>query len=503
MAALYRIAQVLADRCAQRETLREILGVLDAQLELIRGTIMLLAPNGEQLHVAAAHPDSSGVVDTAAYSPGEGITGEVFATGAPVLVPSIAAEPRFRDRIHVRRLRSADDAGFVCVPILLDGRPVGTLAVDVPTEQISRLSGIERCLTIIASMISYDVRARRIEHEEQESLRAENLSLRDALEERFRPEHILGNSHEMRRVYLRIRQVAPNDTTVLIRGESGTGKELVASAVHFASGRAKGPFIKVNCAALNENLLESELFGHERGAFTGATHERHGRIEAAAGGTLFLDEIGEFSPALQVKLLRVLQEHEFERVGSNQSRRVDVRIVAATNRDLEKAVEEGHFRQDFCYRIHVFPIHLPPLRERRDDILLLANHFAEKYGSRMNRPIERISTPAINAMMVYHWPGNVRELENCVEHAVVLSDDGVIHSHNLPPTLYMPKQQGIVDSGSLKSRVAALERDMITDALKRNAGNAAAAARELGITSRMIRYKLRNLQIDCSTFPST
>ena len=502
MSALYRIAQVLAAPPGQRETLREILEVLENELGMIRGTVMLLTPDGQQLDVAAVRSDTSGEVGSVPYEPGEGVTGEVLVTGKPMIVPSIAVEPRFRDRIHARRRRHAEDASFVCVPITLGTRVVGTLAVDLPTEHVGWLQQAQRCLTIVASMIAYDVRARRIGRAEQEMLRAENLRLRDALEERFRPENIVGNSRKMREVYVRIQQVAQSDTTVLIRGETGTGKELAASAIHYSSHRAKKPFVKVNCAALNENLLESELFGHEKGAFTGATYRRVGRLEEADGGTLFLDEIGDFSLSIQVKLLRVLQEREYERVGSNVTQRADVRIVAATNRDLEEAVRNGDFRQDLYYRINVFPIHLPSLHERRNDILQLANYFAAKFGEQMGRRIQRISTPAINAMIAYHWPGNVRELENCIEHAVLLAEEGVIHSHNLPPTLKMPDAEPSDTPGSLKARVTALERDMITDALKRNSGNAAAAARELGITARMVRYKIKNLHIDCATlFP--
>jgi Nif-specific regulatory protein len=373
---------------------------------------------------------------------------------------------------------------------------VGTLAVDLPAEDREWLEQAQRILEIAAAMVGYDVRARQVEREDRASFEAENLRLRDALEQRFRPDTIIGNSRAMRAVYLKIQQVAPSETTVLIRGESGTGKELVASAIHYSSRRSKGSFVKVNCAALSESLLESELFGHEKGAFTGALQQRVGRIEDAEGGTLFLDEIGDFSPAVQVKLLRVLQEREYERVGSNHTMRGDVRIIAATNRNLEAAVRDGSFRHDLYYRINVFPVHLPAMRERREDILLLANHFSRTYGKRMGKEIHRISTPAINTMLAYHWPGNVRELENCIEHAVLLSHDGVIHSHHLPPTLGMPGSDDTDTLGTLEARVGALERDMICDALKRTAGNMAAAARELGITPRVIRYKVKNLGIE-------
>ena len=306
----------------------------------------------------------------------------------------------------------------------------------------------------------------------------------------------MGNSSAMRDVYRQIYQVAGSDTTVLIRGESGTGKELVAHAIHYSSRRAEGSFVKVNCAALNENLLESELFGHEKGAFTGAIQSRKGRLEEADGGTLFLDEIGDFAPATQVKILRVLQDRQFERVGSNRTIATDARIVAATNRNLEMAVEQGLFRQDLYYRINVFPIYLPPLRERRDDILLLADYFVERYSKKMGKDVRRISTPAINMMVAYHWPGNVRELENCIERAVLLSTDSVIRAHHLPPTLQTSDASDTIGTGSLKGRINLFERDIIVDALKRSNGNLAATARDIGSTSRIIRYKVKELGID-------
>jgi Nif-specific regulatory protein len=307
---------------------------------------------------------------------------------------------------------------------------------------------------------------------------------------------MIGDSDPMRLVYERIRQVAEADTTVLIRGESGTGKELVAAAIHYLSGRSDKPFVKVNCSALSEGLLESELFGHEKGAFTSALHARAGRIEEANGGTLFLDEIGDFSPTVQVKLLRTIQEREFERVGSNKTIHVDVRILAATNRDLESLMKDGKFRADLFYRINVFPVFLPPLRERKDDVLALANHFSQKFAEKMHKPIRRIATSAINMLMAYHWPGNIRELENCIEHAVLLSRDGVIHGRDLPPTLQMPAALRQNSDGTLRSNVAQLERDMLVDALKRASGNVSAAGRELGVGERIVRYKIRKFGID-------
>lgn len=502
LAALATVSHLMATETGQRQMLAQVLGELERALAMRRITVMLLSSDGQELVFEATH---GGDVDESAeirYRNGEGIIGAVLKTGRAQIVPRISQEPRFQNRIHRRHSEESQEAGFLCVPIVLEGEVVGTLSADVGTQNERDLEEQARVLEIVASLIAFDVRARRISRIERQTLEDENRRLRDALEERFRPDNIIGNSRSMRAVYQKIHQVAASDTTVLIRGESGTGKELVASAIHYSSKRSSKPFVRVNCAALNESLLESELFGHEKGAFTGALTTRVGRIEEAEGGTLFLDEIGDFSPTIQVKLLRVLQEREYERVGSNHTAKADVRILAATNKDLESAVTAGEFRQDLYYRINVFPVILPPLRERKDDILLLADYFVEKYAKKMEKPVSRISTPAINMMFSYHWPGNVRELENCIEHAVLLSSSGVIHGHNLPPTLQMPRQQDIASTGKLQDSVALLERDMITDALKSTRGNMAAAARQLGVTARIIRYKAKNLGVDCQQFSS-
>jgi Nif-specific regulatory protein len=343
-------------------------------------------------------------------------------------------------------------------------------------------------LSILASLIAHAVRLKQFA-EEEVALVAENQRLQRELADRYRPANIVGNSREMAPVYEMIGQVAQSDATVLIRGESGTGKELIAQAVHYGSRRSEGPFVRVNCAALPEGLVESELFGHERGAFTGAVQQRPGRFERAAGGTIFLDEIGDLPASVQVRLLRVLQEREFERVGGHAMLRADVRVVAATNRDLEQDIEHGRFRADLYYRLNVFPVHVPPLRERRTDIILLADHFIEKYNSRHGRSIVRLSTPAIDLLMAYHWPGNVRELENAIERAVLLADDNVIHARLLPPSLQMARLDD-KRSGPLRAQLHALEKELIIDALKANKGNRAAAARQLGITERIMGLRV-------------
>lgn len=493
---LHAVAQLLSAHFGQGKLLQEVLTRIERELGLRRCTVMLLSPSGAELIFEASGETAPVAEESVSYRRGEGVTGRVLATGQPAIIRRIAEEPEFRGRIHRRNLQEHHTAGFICVPIVAGAEVVGTLAADVPHEAALAIEDAQHILSIVSCMISHDVQLRREARLRCRQLEEENLRLRGELEGIERPGNLMGNSRGIREVFRRIHQVAQSDTTVLIRGESGTGKELVASAIHYAGRRARGPFVKVNCAALSENLLESELFGHEKGAFTGAMYTRVGRIEEAGGGTLFLDEIGDFPPSLQVKLLRVLQEREFQRVGSNKTIAVDIRILAATNRDLEAAMADGQFRQDLFYRINVFAIHVPPLRERRDDIMPLADHFVAKCAQKLGKEIRRISTSAINMMYAYHWPGNIRELENCIEHAVLMSGDKVIHAYDLPPTLQMPDTRDTASPQTLRSRVNLLERDMIVDSLKRGQGSVSRAAMELGITDRMIRYKIKKLGID-------
>ncbi len=279
------------------------------------------------------------------------------------------------------------------------------------------------------------MKIQRLVEEDKKRLVDENTHLRQELKERYDFSSIIGTSGPVRQMYEQMAQVAATNTTVLIRGESGTGKELVAHSIHYNSPRANKPFVKVSCAALPDSLIESELFGYERGAFTGAEQRKKGRFELAEGGTLFLDEIGDINLSTQVKLLRVLQEREFERLGSTETMKVNVRMVAATNKDMERAIAAGTFREDLYYRLNVFIIFVPPLRERKADLLLLVDHFLEKFSREHHKNIKRISTPAIDMLMSYHWPGNVRELENTLERAVLMCDGQVIHGHHLPPSL--------------------------------------------------------------------
>jgi Nif-specific regulatory protein len=499
---LYEISQIIASRKAQKKTLSEVLGVMDKKLGLNRGIITLLTPSNKEVMIEAAHNLSEQYSRKIRYRIGEGVTGKVMESGEPMIVPKVSQEPLFLNRFE-RWNVNQEDISFICVPISMGKETIGTISVDHPYDKTTHLEEEMRILSIIASMIANDLRARREYTLQRQILEDENLRLRSELMGKFRPENIIGNSNAMAEVYKQIQQVAKSDTTVLIRGESGTGKELVAHAIHYASPRREGSFVKVNCAALNENLLESELFGHEKGAFTGATQTRMGRLEEANDGTIFLDEIGEFSLTMQAKLLRVLQEGEFQRVGSNKTIKTNARVIVATNRDLEKALESDNFREDLYYRINVFPIFMPPLRDRKDDILLLADHFVNIYAKKSDKDVRRVSTPAINMMVSYHWPGNVRELENCIERAILLSTDGVIHGHHLPPTLQTSEASGTAGTGSLEERTNLFERDLIVDALKRSGGNLAATARELRTTPRIIRYKVKTLGIDYKRYKNS
>jgi Nif-specific regulatory protein len=415
-------------------------------------------------------------------------------------VPQVSKEPLF---LYRTRKRSPDtEESFICVPIKERRKTVGALSITYPYKQNRNYEDSVQLLTIVTSMIAQSLRLAQLVEQERAQLQDENALLKRELQQKYDFRNIVGTSKEMRDVYEQIAQVAPSGATVLIRGESGTGKELVAHAIHYNSPRSSKPFVKVNCAALPESLIESELFGHEKGAFTGAVARKRGRFELAEGGTLFLDEIGDLSPAMQVKLLRALQEREFERVGGTETIKVNVRLITATNVDLEQAVSDGRFRSDLYYRLNVFSIYLPPLRERKTDILLLADHFLEKYGRQNGKRIKRISTPAIDMLMSYHWPGNVRELENVVERATLVCEGNVIHGYQLPPTLQTAEGSGTVTKMSLDQAVNAFEKDLIQDALKTTRGNRARAARLLDTTERILGYKVKKYEIDCRRFRS-
>jgi len=500
LSILFEVSQILDSSLDLRTVVEPVLEAITGSLGLKFATLTLLNRQTGDISIESAYGLSASQKQRGRYRLGEGITGKVIQTGKPAIVPKISEEPHFLDKTRARKGRAGGEFSFICVPIKLGREVVGALSADRPASAPEALQEDARILSVVASLIAQAVRLRQSAQEERKRLVEENLRLQEELKDRFRPSNIIGNSKAMQEVYQLIAQVSKSDASVLLRGESGTGKELVAHAIHYASRRAARSFIKVNCAALPESVIESELFGHEKGAFTGAVAARKGRFELAHGGTLFLDEIGDLSPGVQIKLLRVLQEREFERVGGMETIKADVRLIAATNRDLETLIEKELFRQDLYYRLNVFPIHIPPLRERRTDILLLADYFAERYSSAGGKRVRRISTPAIDMLMAYHWPGNVRELENCIERAVLLSDDEVIHGHHLPPTLQTAEASGTTPRGTLRATLERVEKELIVEALKSARGNMAAAAEALGITERIMGLRVRKYRIAAKRF---
>ena len=493
---LYEISKALNEHLDLRKSLYKVLEILSSSMNMVRGTVTILNPLRNEINIEVAHGISKNAMLKVKYKLGEGITGRVIETGKGVAIPKISDEPLFLDRTASRKARQVQEFSFICVPVKKGKQVIGALSVDRPFDESYILKEGKKLLSVVATMIAQHVINIEIIRLEKKQLREENKRLREKLGNKYSITNIIGNSNKMREVYQMISQVSKSNATVLVRGESGTGKELTANSIHYNSNRAKNAFIKVNCVSLPANLIESELFGHEKGAFTGAIKKKLGKFELAHMGTIFLDEIGSISLDVQVKLLRVLQEKEFERVGGHKTIKVDVRVVAATNKNLEQAVEDESFRGDLYYRLNVFPIYMPPLRERKTDILLLADYFLEKYAKENNKDIRRFSTPAIDMLMEYHWPGNVRELENCIERAVLLCEGGVIHSYHLPPTLQTGTESDTLPAVSIEGAVGNLEREMIIDALKNTRGNITLAAKILRTTVRKFSYKAEKYQVD-------
>jgi Nif-specific regulatory protein len=497
---LLEISQTLASSLDIRSALGRVLEHIEQALGAISATVALREGEGDELVVEAAVGIAWQKARRARYKAGEGITGRVVASGRPVVVPEVSREPLFLNRTGIWGAHGKGELSYLCVPVAVGGRTVGALGVAIPHRKDRRYDQETARLSIVGAMLGQAVRVHRLVEAERERLLEENTKLRHELKERYQIRSLIGNSRPMQLLYDQVGQVASSSTTVLLRGESGTGKELVAHAIHYGSPRADKALVKVSCGALPEALVESELFGYEPGAFTDARAQKKGRFELADGGTLFLDEVGELSPSTQVKMLRALQEREFERLGGVKPIKVNVRLVAATNKDLEAAVQQGTFREDLYYRLNVFTLYLPPLRERKPDIPLLADHFVEKYAARESKDVRRIATTAIDMLMSYHWPGNVRELENCIERAVLVCEGGVIHGHHLPPTLQTAEVSGTMPRLGLAAAVAAYEKDMILDALKSARGNRARAARLLDSTERIIGYKVHKYAIDEGRF---
>jgi Nif-specific regulatory protein len=493
---LYDISQIIGQALNLDQTLEVILEILSEYLAMKRATVTL--KNGERgnLVIRASHGLSLEEKKRGIYRLDEGVTGLVFRTAEPFVVPDISKEPLFLNKTGARRIEKGR-ISFIGVPIVLHGGPVGVLSVDRLFDEDISFDEDIRFLTILAALIAQFVSLNDQVQAREENLVRANLSLKAELSEKSKSFFGVGNSPAMTEIQELIRKVAATKATVLLLGESGTGKTLVAKIIHELSSRARYPFIKVNCAALPDNLLESELFGYEKGAFTGATESKVGRVEEANYGSIFLDEIGELSMPLQAKLLRFLQEREFERLGSTKTRKVDVRIVAATNKDLTGAVADGSFREDLFYRLNVFPIRVPPLRERREDLAPLIAFFSRKISREYGCDL-RFTAGAMDILAKYSWPGNVREMENLVERLAIIFGSGTVDVRDLTPYIAHGHHGGRKSEpderlqDSLKDR----ERRIVVEALERNSGIQSRAARDLGITLRQMGYRVKKFGLE-------
>lgn len=475
-----------------------MLDILAGRMRILGGIITILNRKTSEIIISESYGLSSEEKARGKYKLGEGITGKVIENGNPIIVQDVTQDKRFLNKTGF--LRVGANIGFLSVPVQSINQVIGSISIYKEFINEQQMKEDKKILIIISNIISRAVSLYQNIHEEQAQLIQENMLLHEKLVEKYHPDNTIGNTGVMRDMYKMISKVARGNSTVIIFGESGVGKELVARAIHFSGDRASKSFVTFNCAALPESLIESELFGYHRGAFTGAVENKKGKFQAADKGTIFLDEVGELSIAAQTKLLRVLQEREVEPLGSSERIRVDVRVLAATNRDLWNLVSEGRFREDLFFRLNVFPITVPPLRKRKADIPLLADSFIEKYSQSTGNNVTRISTPAIDMLMAYHWPGNVRELENCIERAVVLAEDDVIHGYHLPPSLQKINKISDEDAGALQKQLDVLEYEIIVEELKRTDGSIRKAAGNLGISYRQFGIRIEKYNIDVKSY---
>lgn len=541
---LEQISQILGDGLELTQVFRRVMLVLSERLGVERAALVLRDDASQQLRTIAAVGLSAEEIARGRYAQGEGVTGQVIASGRPQIIRDVSQHPEFLNRTGARPLRSiapgegqsahgnpripatprsAQPISFICVPIKIKDDYVGVISVDKPYENEVSLTADARLLTIIAGSIAQTIHIHHLVQVEKDQWLAENEQLRDNLRRKYQFDNIIGSSPAMLDVLAMIGQVASSRATVLLLGETGVGKELIAKAIHFNSPRKDKPLVRVNCGALSPQLLESELFGHVKGAFTGAVRDKVGRFEAAQGGTLFLDEIGTLDPMLQVKLLRVLQEREFERVGENTSVKVDARIIAATNLELQEQVRKGTFREDLYYRLNVVTINLPPLRSRREDIPRLIDHFLDRFNRENGRSLKKINREVLNTLLRYPWPGNVRELENAIERSVVLSTEDEFVEDLLPLQIRLFAQQvrGDTASSSLESLASKLashaieqyqmtpgevysvvigevERRLIEEALTLNDNVKLRTADFLGINRNTLNKKVKDYGLDAS-----
>ncbi len=519
---LTEIGQILSSTLELRDAFAKTMQIISDKLNMRRGALVLLDESTGRLRTEAAVGMTQEEIERGRYALGEGVTGNVVATGRARIIPDVRTEPDFLNRTGRLSPTATDTAiSFFCVPIKIHGRTAGALSIDKAFVSTEQLTNDHRFLDIITAFLGQAIQINRMVMRQKEELLEENAQLRSQVRDRYRFENIIGDSPAMHEVFATVGQVANSRATVLLLGETGTGKEMIAKAIHYNSPRKDKAFIRVNCGALTGTLLESELFGHVKGSFTGAIRDKIGRFEAADGGSIFLDEIGTMEPVLQVKLLRVLQERELERVGDTATLKVDVRVIAATNVDLQEEVAKSNFREDLFYRLNVVNIYLPPLRNRREDIPRLIDYFLDKYNSVNDRRLRRISREMLNIMLRYPWPGNVRELENSIERAVVLSNGEDFTEDLLPLSVRMfaaqrrtnhasesietlarrLADQAIIDYELREGEIYQLvidqiERALLDRALAKCDGVKTKAADFLGINRNTLNKKVKELGIE-------
>jgi len=519
---LYDIAVALTSSTDAQETFERCMRLLKRNAYIDRATLFVLTDEGDELELFASIDLTPQQQKMARYKLGEGATGLAAKSAEPVVIENIHNNINYLNKIGTLNTKSIS---YVAVPIIQEDGVIGVISANIDGRGVMDFDDIVRMLTIVGSLFGGTLAMQKRFSEEKESLSELKTYYKDQVLSEYKFENIIGKSSKMRIIFSMLETVAPSDATILVRGETGTGKELIATAVHNLSNRKNGPFIKLNCAAISETLLESELFGHEKGAFTDARETRKGRFELADGGTLFLDEIGDITPSLQVKLLRILQEQEFERVGGTKTIKTNVRLVAATNRNLEEMVKKGEFREDLYYRLNVIPINLPPLRERYEDVKLLIEHYLHKFSKEHKKQMQ-FSKEAIELLLDYPWPGNIRELQNTMERIVLICREGVIEpqmlSHVLPfnfqkiymqeetpprasvqETPRMPQEQPQVQQPSAsmpqaltKKSLDELEKEAILQALIEHRGIQTKAAAQLGMSARQIGYKMKKYGIE-------
>lgn len=512
---LLEISSSITKSTNLQEIFEDIMTLTQKVLRIYRSTLFLYDKKDHLLKIRAIYGYHNEDSKNITYEPGEGITGSVFLNKKPVFIPSAKNEPGFLNRM---KLVTEDlDLGYYCCPILSGMDVVGVFSIFTYIQDKNNSNEIIEFLQILSTFISQAITIQKLIEEETQPFIVENIRLRQELSKKYRFGNLIGKSPRMLQLFEQIELIAESKSSVLLIGESGTGKELIASAIHYNSPRKDMPFIKINCAAIPETLLESELFGYRKGAFTGATSDKKGKFEIADGGTIFLDEIGEMSLPLQAKLLRVLQEKEVEPIGG-KPKKVDIRIIAATNAELEELIQQKRFRLDLYYRLNVIRLDIPPLRERKEDILLLTKYFIEKYSKENDKDIHSITPEAIKLLESYDWPGNVRELENLIERAVVLNQTGYLDVKDFPEVLEkissLEKVPYLISSGDVEfssipeqsldlydgrvyeTVIGEVEKKLILYALKKFKYTKTKAAKFLGINRNTLEKRIKELKIE-------